>query len=223
MEFKINVPNNLSEITLAQYMKYYKLVEANKDDVNSESFVSLKMLEIFCNVPYDKAVALKIKDVTHIVNIIADTLNSQPELVHKFTMGDTEFGFIPKLEDMSFGEYIDLDMFLGDWSNMHKAMAVLYRPIEQKIGGKYRIKEYDPGLYNELMLSMPMDAVVSSLVFFYRLGVELSRGIVNYLENQEKEAIRDLKHSQINGVGINRFTHSLKEMLGDLMISQASE
>ncbi len=218
MEFKVNVPNNLSEITLAQYMKYENLVNVNKDDVNSESFISLKMLEIFCNVPYDQAIALKIKDVTHIVNIISDTINSKPELVERFSMGGVEFGFIPKIEDMSFGEYIDLDMFMGDWTNMHKAMAVLYRPIDQQLGGKYRIKSYDPGQYDELMMNMPMDAVVSSLVFFYRLGIELSQGIVNYLENQEKTAIQDFNRSHLNGVGISRFTHSLKEMLDDLMI-----
>ena len=219
MEFKIDVPNNLSEITLAQYMKYNKLIETNKDDINSDSFVSLKMLEIFCHVPYDKAVALKIKDVTNIVKILTDTINSQPELVHRFSMGGVDFGFIPKLEDMSFGEYIDLDMHLGDWENMHKAMAVLYRPIEQKVGAKYRLKPYDAGVYDELMVNMPMDAVVGSLVFFYRLGVELSKGIVNYLETQEKGIIQDFNHSQVNGVGINRFTHSLKAMLEDLMIS----
>lgn len=218
MEFKVNVPNKLSEITLSQYMKYYKLVETNKDDNNAEAFLSLKMLEIFCNVPYDKAVELRIKDITGIVNIISDTINLKPELVTTFKMGGLEFGFIPKLEDMSFGEYIDLDMFIGDWGKMNKAMAVLYRPIEQKIGGRYRLKPYVPGDYDEIMLNMPMDAVISSLVFFYHLGIELSRGIVNYLETQEKEAIQDLTHSQLNGVGINRFTDSLKGMLGDLMI-----
>ena len=107
MEFKVNVPNNLSEITLAQYMKYENLVNVNKDDVNSESFISLKMLEIFCNVPYDQAIALKIKDVTHIVNIISDAINSKPELVERFSMGGVEFGFIPKIEDMS------LDVWVG--------------------------------------------------------------------------------------------------------------
>jgi hypothetical protein len=218
MEFKVNVPNKLSEITLSQYMKYYKLVEANRDDDNAEAFLSLKMLEIFCNVPYDKAVELRIKDITGIVNIISDTINLKPELVSTFKMGGVEFGFIPKLEDMSFGEYIDLDIFIGDWDKMNKAMAVLYRPIEQKIGGRYRLKPYVPGDYDEIMLNMPMDAVISSLVFFYHLGIELSTGMVNYLETQEVEAIQGLIHSQVNGVGINRFTDSLKEMLGDLTI-----
>jgi hypothetical protein len=28
---------------------------------------------------------------------------------------------------MSFGEYIDLDTYIGDWENIEKAMAVLYQ------------------------------------------------------------------------------------------------
>ena len=47
MELKIKVPTNLSEITLAQYKKYLKVIEANSEIDNAETFISLKMLEIF--------------------------------------------------------------------------------------------------------------------------------------------------------------------------------
>ena len=33
------------------------------------------------------------------------------------------------LDDMTLGEYIDLDNTLGEWQEMHKAMSILYRPI----------------------------------------------------------------------------------------------
>ena len=220
MELKIKVPTNLSEITLAQYKKYLKVIEANSEIDNAETFISLKMLEIFCHVPYDQAVALRVKDVTHIVQILADMLNSKPELVSTFKLGDTEFGFIPKLDDMSFGEYIDLDTFLGDWSKMEKAMAVLYRPVKSKIGKRYLIEDYDPGKWEAAMNYIPMDAVISSILFFYRLGIELSTAMTKYLQESEEMAILEMNNSQVNGVGINRFTHSLKEMLDDLMISQ---
>mgnify|MGYP003644948254 CR=1 FL=1 len=220
MELKIKVPTNLSEITLAQYKKYLKVIEANSEIDNAETFISLKMLEIFCHVPYDQAVALRVKDVTHIVQILADMLNSKPDLVSTFKLGDTEFGFIPKLDDMSFGEYIDLDTFLGDWSKMEKAMAVLYRPVKSKIGKRYLIEDYDPGKWEAAMNYIPMDAVISSILFFYRLGIELSTAMTKYLQESEEMAILEMNNSQVNGVGISRFTHSLKEMLDDLMISQ---
>jgi hypothetical protein len=34
---------------------------------------------------------------------------------------------------MSFGEYIDLDTYIGDWDNIEKAMAVLYRVSHKRI------------------------------------------------------------------------------------------
>ena len=159
MQIEIEVPSNLSEITLSQYTRYLKLIETNKDVDNIDRFMSLKMLDIFCNVPYKEAVKLKITNVNRVVDHLVEILNRQPELVQTFKIGDTEFGFIPKLDDMTFGEYIDLDQFLGNWDNMYKAMAVLYRPINKRVGKFYNIKEYTGDSYWEAMMLTPLDAV----------------------------------------------------------------
>ena len=219
MQIEIEVPSNLSEITLSQYTRYLKLIETNKDVDNIDRFMSLKMLDIFCNVPYKEAVKLKITNVNRVVDHLVEILNRQPELVQTFKIGDTEFGFIPKLDDMTFGEYIDLDQFLGNWDNMYKAMAVLYRPINKRVGKFYNIKEYTGDSYWEAMMLTPLDAVFSSTVFFYHLGIDLSKLMTNYLaEDQTQETLH--KDLERNGVGINQFTHSLKEMLDDMKISQ---
>ncbi len=161
MKLEIIVPDNLSEITLEQYQKYLKIQEENSND----KFLASKMIEIFCNLKLSDTLKMKFSDVDAICNILADMLNSKPELVKTFKMNGVEYGFIPKLDDISLGEYVDLDTFLGDWENMHRAMAVLYRPIEQKYGDKYSIVEYDAG-DGEMMKHMPLDAVISSIVFF---------------------------------------------------------
>ena len=45
---------------------------------------------------------------------------------------------------MTFGEYTDLDSYIGDWDNMHKVMAVLYRPITKKgLNNTYEIEKYN--------------------------------------------------------------------------------
>lgn len=205
MKLQVNVPNNLSEIKLSDYNKYMKVVEANEDDENSEVFISQKTLEIFCNIPLIDAVEYKLSDVRKIMNIINVTLSQKPDLVRTFKLGDTEFGFIPKLDDMTFGEYVDLDSNLGDWDNMYKVMAVLYRPVKQKVGDKYLIEEYRGDRYYDAMIHTPMDAVVSSMVFFYNLGKELSIAMTKFLE---EETMEDLTRSQIlatNGGGINPY------------------
>ena len=179
MEINITVPSQLCDIKLHQYKKYVKLLETVEEGENRDSFVSLKMLEIFCNVPYQTAIKFKMQDVNKIIATILELLSSKNELVKRFRMGDTEFGFIPKLDDMTFGEYIDLDNYLGKWDNIEKAMAVLYRPITKSSQDLYDIADYQGDTYHEIMNEMPMDAVLSSIVFFLSFR---DRIVTNYDE-----------------------------------------
>lgn len=208
MKIKLNVPTELGEIKLSDYVKYLKVLEVNQDDDYSDVFVHQKILDIFCGVPLIEAVEYKMSDVRKVVGTITNTLNQKPELVKTFKLGDTEFGFIPKLDDMTFGEYVDLDSNLGSWDNMYKAMAVLYRPVKQKIKDKYLIEDYKGDLYYDAMIHTPMDAVVSSMLFFYNLGKELSTAMTKYLE--EENLLEDSVLNQtslINGDGINQYKH----------------
>jgi len=222
MEIKVQVPDTLSEITLTQYAKYLDILDQYtnmRDAKSSDSFYLLKTLEVFTGINYEDGLQLKLSDVRRIVSNLEGLLSKKPELVREFTLGDTSFGFIPKLDDMTFGEYIDLDTNLSDWSQMYKAMAVLYRPIEKKYDDLYTIEPYKGDAYYDAMRLMPLDAVFSSLLFFYHLGMELSIGMTKFLENQSKELSSTQQQTlQENGVGISRSIHLLKEMLQDIKI-----
>lgn len=180
MNIKITVPSNLSEITLEQYQRYLKVIEDVEQNDKAQMFVDLKMMEIFCGVPYTTAMKFPMSEVSRINRIIGSVLNDKSELVRTFQMGDSTFGFIPKLDEMTFGEYIDLDNFFGDWNNMHKAMSVLYRPIDKTYKDTlYSIKEYDGDTFHNAMKQMPLDAVFSSIVFFLHFR---ERIVENYAE-----------------------------------------
>jgi len=214
MKVEINVPDSLSEIRLEQYQKFVKLYDGEV----TEEFMALKMLEIFCGVKLSDAYGMRFKDVDGITQLLSDLLNEKPQLRRTFKMDGVEYGFIPNLDEMSFGEYIDLDTYLGDWQNIHKAMAVLYRPIKDKHGERYNIVPYEV-IDAEVMRKMPMDAVLGSVLFFYRLGMDLSKAMIHYLEEQEESRIVQYLNSEESGVGINQYTHSLKAILDDLRIS----
>ena len=213
MKVDINIPDSLGEVTLEQYQKYLKIQDENKD----EKFLAVKLIEIFCGLRGDHVLMMRATDIQDIVNIITDMLNDTPQLVTKFKMKGKQYGFIPKLEDMSFGEYIDLDTFMGDWDNMHRAMNVLYRPVTDQYGDKYAIEDYKVDTA-EQMKDMPMNAVLGSILFFYNLGMDLSRTMLNSLESKEANLAQYLI-SEENGGGINHFSHSLKGILDDLKIS----
>ena len=208
------IPDTLNEITLGQYQKYIKYQNDNDD----ENFLAIKMIEVFCGLRNNTVRAMKAKSISDICKILVDMFNEKPDLVKQFKMNGITYGFIPDLENMTFGEYIDLDTFIGDFENMHKAMSVLYRPITQSYKDKYLIEKYT-GDKSEDMIHMPMDAVFGSILFFYHLGMELSTAMLNSLEEQEEENLVHYLSSTKNGDGINQFTVSLKEILEDLKIS----
>ena len=214
MEVKITVPDSLKDIPLHKYQKFHKVLEVNKDASFNDLFIQEKILQIFCDLPLSDAIKYRKTDIDKITELISKTLEQKPDLVLSFKLGDTEFGFIPKLEDMTFGEYIDLDNSIGDVQNLHKAMAVLYRPIKQKIKDKYLIEEYRGDNYHEAMKHTPMDAVVSSMLFFWNLGIELSKAMIAYL--QEAEDLTPEQTSVLNGDGINQYMHLQMETLLNL-------
>ena len=213
MKLEVNVPSKLSEIPLHKYQKFLKIVDKNIDDPNADRFVAMKMLEIFCDIPAKYIYDYKIKDITKVTDVLTKMFEERPQLVKTFKIGDTEFGFIPNLEEMTFGEYIDLDTYIGDWDNIQKAMGVLYRPITAKIKDRYQIQKYQGDNYEDAMLNTPMDAVLSSVVFFYDLGIDLRNGIMDYLTEPEKEVYRQYLTSIGSGVGTMPYIYSVTETL----------
>jgi len=204
MKIKVEIPTSLADIKLSQYKKYLNIQLNNDDD---ERFLQAKMIEIFCNIPLKDVMQLKYNDTQEIQSILTKMFDEKPKLVQKFKVNGVEYGFHPNLDDLSLGEYIDLDTYIGDWENIERAMNVLYRPIENKFREKYSIEEYKVDNYTNA-LDVPMDAVLSSIFFLWNLGLDLSQTMMTeYLT------------SQLNGDGINHYMDSLREILQDLNIS----
>jgi hypothetical protein len=68
------------------------------------------------------------------------------------------------------------------------------------------------------MKKMPLNVCFSSIVFFYNLGNDLSRIMLGYMNQEEREAFQQFQISDKSGVGINQFMHSLREMLQNTKI-----
>jgi len=104
---------------------------------------------------------------------------------------------------------------------MHKAMAVLFRPVAKESRGFYLIEDYGgSSKYSEAMKDMPVDVALSATVFFYRLGIKLQTYTLDYLakETLKEEAQRVCKPtSRLSGDGISQYIRSLKEMSEELM------
>ena len=205
MELKVIVPPSLSEITLDQYQRFVRLD-------GDEEFLSHKMLEIFCGVPLAKLPNVKFKSLAGVVNRLNGMFGTKPSLKQEFNLDGKTFGFIPSIEDISFGEYVDLDNYMADTLNLHNTMAVLYRPIIQRSGKRYDIEPYESAeKYSDLMKQAPMDVVLGATLFFYRLGNDLLTATMNSLEKQ-KMSTRQNHSSEGSGDGTPHSTTLLKEM-----------
>lgn len=215
MQLQITIPTSLNEITLDQYQRFVSIMENNPES----DFVQQKMIEIFCNVPLKLVPTIPLKEVNEIIALLNEMFNAEYKLKPIFKLGNTNFGFIPNLDEISLGEFSDLDNYFGKWDKMHNAMAVLYRPIVEKYKDKYNIEDYNGSVtYCDVMKSMPMDVVMGAMVFFYNLSSELMISSLNYLEqNPQVQAMIDKHNSEQNGDGIHLSMLYLKEMLEDLM------
>tara|TARA_R100000781_G_scaffold45834_1_gene31042 strand:- start:6073 stop:6723 length:651 start_codon:yes stop_codon:yes gene_type:complete len=214
MKIDINVPQELSDITLHQYQRFLKVQESTNDD----NVIGMKMIEIFCNVSADIVKGLKVNDAYAIVEMLKNIMTQKSDLQRVIRVRGIRYGFIPNLDEMTFGEYVDLDTYLTSWDNMHKAMSVLYRPIQTQNKDLYNIKEYEAKLDDNL-LHMPMDAVMGSILFFYHLGNDLSKTMIAYLTEKQENQLVQYINSELDGDGTPVYMGYLKGILDNLKIS----
>ena len=212
-QIELEVPTTMNDITLGQYQKYIKVADENE---GADEFVNKKLIEIFCNITLRDVEQIPMVEAEKVISILGKAFEEKPELIRHFKLLDVEMGFIPKLDDISLGEYIDLENTISDWQNIHKAMAVLFRPVNFKSKDKYTIAPYSPNEdIQSLMKEMPLDVVMGAMVFFYDLGRELSIATLNYMEQEMKKRPQTSQLKEVlaqSGVGISQFTHLLKEM-----------
>ena len=127
-----------------------------------------------------------------VIEVLTNMLEQKPKLKTTLKIHDKDYGFIPKLDDMSFGEYADLDILIADWETMDQAMAVLYRPITNKFKNKYLIEDYDSDK-TAYMGNITLDYVFGSLFFLKNLNQELSKHILHYSAKMSNKLTRAQK------------------------------
>jgi len=124
MKFEINIPENLNEITLGQYQELLRLEEPTDGDI----------VRILLNIDLKGLGTIKDSDVDKYSERLTKLFDNKPSHSLKFNLQGVTFGFLPNIDEITYGENKDVTSYLNDWQTMHKAMSVLYRPITNKIG-----------------------------------------------------------------------------------------
>ena len=203
----MNFPNTLRDIPLKNYQEFLKIQDPSNDD----------LIKCILNISDTQLNRFKSKEIEALLIHLSDLLeNREDTFIPRFHLNGVEYGFIPNLDDITYGENKDLTSYINDYQTMHKAMAVAYRPIKHKQGDKYIIEDYKGSvLYSEIMKDAPLDVVLGMVVFFYNLTSELLKVTQKYLS---KEMEKEIALAE-NGEDIANYTRLAKVILGDLQTS----
>jgi hypothetical protein len=141
---KLTVPTKLSDITLEQVQKVL-LIQANED---IDEFASkVHSVAVLTNRTPSEIGQVHLTDLDKTYNNVMAMISGlgAAPLTRVVKYLGREYAFIEDVRDMETGAFIDIDqMATGDAyaANLHKIMAILYRPVDAQIGDRYRLKSY---------------------------------------------------------------------------------
>lgn len=198
-----NVINSWADVTLEKWVQIIKI----KDGLNSEQ--AKETIKALSDIPEKLIKELSIIDVAIILkNIYELQAKEDTELKRIIEIDGVEYGFHPKLDDITLGEYADLETFIKNGLENHlpEIMAILFRPVQEKKNNKYTIEAYDGDLTirAEIMNKMSAEQVQNALVFFWTFVKEFLMILPSSLMEQA-EKMAKMQHpatSQISGAGL---------------------
>ena len=173
---ELTIPTKLSEIPLYQMVEYNSLGEISASDK------TMKALSIFLNVSEKELAKFPLAVVNKAISHVQNILNETPDFHKQFTHKGIKYGFIPNLDDITTGEFIDIENYQKNAADMWKLLSVLYRPITKEgQGHRYLIETYK-GNVNEQLKDVPSDVAYGALVFFCNLGIDLLTYTLRFLK-----------------------------------------
>lgn len=220
-KFEIVVPETWADVTLGRYMTFIKALKPYEGSEEYDKVFLEKAAAHFCDLSQEALMQLPIETFNGIIGYLKELFESglNLPLIKDFEMGSTKYGFIPKLDEMTYGEYLDLTTYFKEmWPNMPTIMSVLYRPVVQEDVRGYRIAEYKgtdedaEELFNHFLT---MDIVWGAIGFFHYLQKDLLNATLTYSLKVTKKELKK-KNSQLmetlttNGADISQLQSLLE-------------
>ena len=197
---KLQIPTDLSEITLGQLQSLTKLEASELNELELQK----RTLELLTDIDRATIDQIKLNDLIEVYGKLLGLTKMSEELNQFVTIDNVKYGFHPNLSEMSTGEFADLDTLCKDLNdNLHLIIAILYRPVVKEAHGKYSIEAYDGELEARgrvFKKKLKANVVNSALVFFWTIGKDyLNASLTSLVEGVEMSSNKTLEKS---GVGI---------------------
>jgi hypothetical protein len=183
----------LRDLTIEDYIKIIKIVDTFKDNDNRvrEEFIKHFKLE-----------KLNITELDETLLNINDILTQKPNFIQRFELDGVKYGFIPNLDTITAGEWIDIENYQSSAEFADRLVSILYRPIKRSLKfwkkDYYSIEEYKGT--NDKLKKAPLEVYLGAMVFFYHLGKTLLSHIdtsIKTMSQKQKEEVLSLvqKHT----------------------------
>lgn len=211
----LSVPSQLNDIPLARMQEYEQLPK-DMDEFDK----TIQAVSIFCNISIKEVKAMPMDVLNKVTAIIVQALSEKPKFETKFELNGVQYGFVPNLDELTTGEFIDIENY-NKAGEMYKTLSVLYRPIIiEGQGGRYDIKPYD-GKINEEFRMIPSGVAYGAMVFFWTLGIDLLNSTLKFLETNPKVQIPNTAFNK-SGDGLALSIGYVREILHELTLLQST-
>jgi hypothetical protein len=196
MKLKFSIAANAKAVTLAKYIDYQNAVD------------KMERVRVITGKSMDNVRLLQSQVIDEIIIRFEAAIKlGSNDFERKVRIGAIELGFIPNLNELTFGEYIDLDTHCTgiykdgkiNGAAAHKMMCILYRPIKAKFGKYYDVEAYNPNAkrkYEDEVLQLTLDHVLNVLLFFSTLEIELYNSSLEYLAKEITEIVKEMTQEQ---------------------------
>jgi hypothetical protein len=196
-----NLINSWSDVTLEKWILLIDLEAGSKTKEAEETIATLS------DIPRKLIKELSIRDVAIIMKKLSELQNRQDTVLTKVIEIDgIEYGMHPNLDDITLGEYADIETFIKDGleKNMPELMSVLFRPIIERKNEVYTIAAYDGDITirAETMKKMSAEQVQSTLFFFYNFVIGFSKIMPSFLIEQTQEKVKQLQTETLQNAGV---------------------
>jgi hypothetical protein len=184
----LEIPTSWKDVTLKQYLALQADMEAYRDDEEAQTAL---MLYHLCGLDAEYLKQLSADSYNKVRSKLNEFISPESIELQKFvTVGNIEYGFEPNLSKMSYGAYADITKWdtIAIDKNWSKIMSILYRPVTKKQYGKYLIEPYDGEMDETKWLNVDMEVHWGALFFFVRLQMDLLKGILKSLKEEELPA-----------------------------------
>lgn len=204
---KIIVPTELSDVKLHQMITYNSLKE-DMDDTQRQ----LEAVAIFCDLTISEIKDMPFDTLNYCISKIHAMLESKPTFVQRFTFKGVEYGFVPNLDELSTGEFIDIETYQKNPQDLWKVLSIIYRPIMKKgQNGRYEIMPYNAEL-NHVFKELDANTAYGAMLFFWTIGIDLLNCIQRYLIQVKNKEVPMNFALPKNGDGLEWSTDLLTEI-----------